>query len=455
MIHSPADTAARPAISRRRGQYAWALLDWAHQPYFTLIATFIFAPYFANHFTGNAVRGQEIWGYSQSFAGACIALLSPLLGAFADRMGRRKPWIAAFGVSYVLGNALLWFAAPDTPQAMPLVLGALVMAAISAEFIILFSNAMLPDLVEPAELGRLSGFGWGFGYIGGLLSLIVIIGAPGLKNMQGQLVGPLTAIWFLLFAQPFLWFTPDRPATGLRAGQAVRQGLAQLRQTVRQSRGHGNVWRFLIAHMIYSDGLAAIFAFGGIYGAGLFGWETFTLGLFGILLIIFATIGAFAGGWADDRFGSRRTVLVSVAGLVVALVGALSIQTDSIFFWVSVAPFHPGGAAFHSAPELAYLASGVLMGIFGGPAQAASRTLLARLAPGDMAGEFFGLFAMTGKATSFLAPVLIGLTTAALYSQRAGMVVILVFLVSGFAALWRVREAADESGPAAARATGG
>jgi len=443
MIHSPTDAAAASAFSRRRGQYAWALLDWAHQPYFSLVGTFIFAPYFATQFTGDAVRGQELWGYTQSFAGACIAILSPLLGTIADSMGRRKPWIAALGVSYVLGNALLWFAAPGTPQAMPLVLGALIMAAISAEFIGLFSNAMLPDLAAPAEMGRLSGFGWGLGYIGGLLSLIVIIGAPGLKNMQGQLVGPLTAIWFLLFVQPFLWFTTDRSATGLRVGQAVRQGLTKLHDTVRQSRHHGLIWRFLIARMIYSDGLAALFAFGGIYGAGMFGWEIFTLGLFGIMLMVFAIIGAFAGGWADDRFGSRRTILVSIAGLTLAMLGALSIQTDSILFGVPVAPFQPGGAAFHSTPELAYLACGVLMGIFSGPAQAASRTLLARLAPMDMTGEFFGLYAMTGKATSFLAPLLIGLITGVLHSQRAGISVILLFMVAGFAALWRVREAAD------------
>jgi MFS transporter, UMF1 family len=445
MIVSQPRAAARAVIARRRGQYAWALLDWAHQPYFTLVATFIFAPYFATQFIGDAVRGQEIWGYSQSFAGACIAVLSPVLGAIADRMGRRKPWIAALGVSYILGNALLWFAAPDTPQALPLVLAALVLAMLSAEFIIVFSNAMLPDLSSPAQLGRLSGFGWGLGYIGGLISLIAIIAMPGIKDIPGQLAGPLAAFWFLMFAPPFFLFTPDRPATGLRAGQAIRQGFAQLRETVRQSRHHVQIWRFLIAHMIYADGLAALFAFGGIYGAGLFGWEMFALGLFGIILIVFGAVGAFAGGWADDRFGSRRTVLVSVAGLMLALLGALSIQRDSILFGLPVSPPQPGGAAFHSTPELAYLVCGVLMGIFSGPAQSASRSLLARLAPREMIGEFYGLFAMSGKATSFLAPLLIGLTTAALASQRAGMLVVLVFLGGGIALLWRVRVAADRN----------
>ncbi len=446
MTNSPPGIAEKTSpFNRRRGQYSWALLDWAHQPYFTLITTFIFAPYFATSFIGDAVRGQEIWGYSQSFVGATIAVLSPVLGAIADRMGRRKPWIAALGVSYVIGNALLWFAAPGASDAFLLVMAALVLAAVSAEFIVVFSNAMLPDLVSPARLGSLSGFGWGLGYVGGMVSLVLIIGMPGLKEMQGQLVGPLTAFWFLLFSPPFFLFTPDRPASVLRMGQAVHEGLAQLRQTIRHARRYGNVMRFLIAHMIYADGLSALFAFGGIYGAGLFGWEIFTLGLFGLVLIIFAAIGAFAGGWADDKFGSRRTILVSVAGLFAALLGVISIQRDSILFGIPVEPMQPGGAPFGSVSELSYLVCGVLMGIFGGPAQAASRTLLARLAPKEMAGEFYGLFAMSGKATSFLAPLLIGLTTAALHSQRAGIAVIVLFLISGFAVLLRVKEAGRQA----------
>lgn len=441
MIHSPQDAAPpHSAFQQRRGQYSWALLDWAHQPYFTLITTFIFAPYFATSFIGDAVRGQEIWGYSQSFIGAVIAVLSPVLGAIADHAGRRKPWIAALGVSFVTGNALLWYAAPGDSEAVMLVIGAVVLAGVSAEFIIVFSNAMLPDLVRPERLGWLSGFGWGLGYIGGLLALILIIGLPGLKELPGQLSGPLAALWFILFAPPFFLFTPDSAATGLRLAQAVRQGLRQLRHSLQQARNYANLTRFLIAHMIYADGLSAMFAFGGIYGAGLFGWEMFTLGLFGIILIVFAALGAFAGGWMDDRFGSRRTILVSVAGLAAALLGAISIQPDSILFAIPVTPPQAGAGAFASISERAYLACGILMGLFGGPAQAASRTFLARMAPRGMTGEFYGLFAMSGKATSFLAPLLIGLTTAALHSQRAGMAVILLFLAAGFALLWRVCE---------------
>lgn len=442
MNHPHANANSPPSTFwQRRGQYAWALLDWAQQPYFTLVTTFIFAPYFVTAFIGDAVRGQELWGYTQALAGATIALLSPVLGAAADRTGRRKPWIAALAVIFVLSNLLLWFAAPGALTLLFPLMAVLVLASVSAEFIIVFSNAMLPDLVAPEHLGRLSGFGWGLGYVGGLISLVLIISAPGLKEMPGQMAGPLTGLWFALFCPAFFLFTPDRPKADKGVAQAVREGLAQLRQTLLQVRHYGNVARFLIAHMIYADGLSALFAFGGIFGAGLFGWEIFTLGLFGIILIVFAAIGAFAGGWADDRFGSRRTILVSGTGLIAAALLAVSIQPESILFGVAVAPKLAGAPPFSSIPEQVYVLSGILMGIFGGPVQAASRTLLARLAPKEMAGEFFGLFAMSGKATSFLAPLLIGLITAALASQRAGMAVILLFFIVGFGILIRVEEA--------------
>lgn len=432
------------AKARRRGQFSWALFDWANQPYFTLITTFIFAPYFAASFIGDAVRGQELWGYTQAMTGVVIAVCSPILGGIADRMGRRKPWVAAFGIFYMAGNLALWLAAPDAAdQRLLHIFIAVVIAGISAEFMVLFLNAMLPDLVTPQGMGKLSGFGWGLGYVGGLLSLVIVITVPQIQSIAGQLVGPLAAVWFLVFTAPFFLFTPDRPATGVALRPAISGGLRRLVQTFANARRYGNVMRFLIAFMIYNDGLSAVFSFGGIYAASLFGWDIQTLGLFGVILIVFAAIGAFIGGWADDRFGSRRTVLIAVAGLLLALLGAISIQPGSIFFGLTLSPPVPGAAPFSSGAERAYLACGILLGIFGGPAQAASRTLLARLAPRDMVGEFFGLYAVSGKATSFLAPLSIALVTGAFASQRIGMAVILVFLAAGFVLLLRVREPVD------------
>lgn len=427
----------------RLGQFSWALLDWAQQPYFTLVTTFIFAPYFAASFIGDAVSGQELWAYTQAAIGFTIALFSPVLGAIADTMGRRKLWVAFFGAPFILANAALWLAAPGAAHMALIIMAALVIAGIAAEFIIVFSNAMLPALAADGELGRLSGFGWGLGYLGGLLSLVLIILAPSSPGAAGQWAGPLTAMWFMVFALPLFFFTPDVPGSGLRIVEAARKGMARLGETIKHARQHANMVRYLIAHMIYADGLSAVFAFGGIFAAGLFGWDTQTLGLFGVILIVFAAAGAFAGGWADDRFGSRPVVLASVAGLLLATIGVLSVHPDAILFVIAVPARPPGAAVFSSIAEQTYLLFGVLIGFFGGPAQAASRSLLARLSPDTMIGEFYGLYAMSGKATSFLAPLLIGLLTAAYSSQRAGLLVIIVFLSAGFLLLLRVREAPD------------
>lgn len=434
--------------ARRRGLFSWALFDWANQPFFTLITTFIFAPYFAAEFIGDPVRGQAIWGYTLAAAGMVVALFSPVLGAIADVSGPRKPWMAVFGALFVVCCGYLYNAAPGAPGGALSVAVALALAAIAAEFAIVFNNAMLPSLVPERQIGRLSGFGWGLGYLGGLLALIVVVVLPdtpflGLGSAQaeaGRLVGPLTAIWFVIFALPLFLFTPDQPATGHNFGVALRTGMARLRATLTHARDYRNIGLFLIARMTYQDGLAAVFSFGGIYAAGLFGWDVMTLGLFGITLVIFSAIGAFAGGWADDRFGARLTVLVSVAGLLVATVGALSVAPDRILFVIAVPPPEAGAAPFASMAERAYICFGAMFGIFGGPAQAASRSLMARLAPHGMAAEFFGLFALSGKATSFLAPLAIGVTTGLLNDQRSGMLVILFFLALGFLLLLPVRE---------------
>jgi UMF1 family MFS transporter len=443
---------------RRAAVISWIFFDWAAQPYFTLITTFVFAPYFATHVAADPASGQSLWGFATAAAGLMIALMSPVLGAIADASGRRKPWIAAFGALLVIGSCLMWFGKPGDPSVIPLLLLAYGVATIGVEFATVFNNAMMPSLVPPDQIGRLSGTGWATGYVGGLISLILVLGFLaadpdtgrtlfGLVPLFGldpvthqgdRITGPLTGIWFIIFVAPMFVFTPDYPAKlGIR--DALREGLIELKQTLGELPKQKSMAAFLLANMIYTDGLVTLFAFGGIYAAGTFEWQTIQIGTFGILLTIAGTFGAWLGGKLDDSLGPKRVIAGSLLILLCAIVAILLVDKDSIFF-VKVAPPAPGGALFSGAAERAYLVLGCLIGMAGGPLQAASRTLLIRMAPKDRIAQYFGLFALTGKVTSFIGPLLIGVVTAITASQRAGMAMLVVFFVAGMGLLARVRD---------------
>ncbi len=454
-------------VADRRGQWSWALFDWANQPFFTLITTFIFAPYFASFVVGDAVRGQEYWGYGQAVAGFCIALGSPILGALADAGGPRKPWVFGFQAICVAACLLLWWAVPAASDSVVFyVLVAVVVASLAAEFSIVFVNAMLPGLTSEDRLGRLSGYAWSLGYVGGLVSLFAVLllfslpdepafGLDKTAHQHDRIVGPLTAVWMLIFIIPMALYTPDARPSGRPMGEVVRTGLGELWATLRQTMHYRNAMLFLLARMVYNDGLAAIFAFGGIYAAGIFGWTTINLGIFGIILTIMAAIGAFIGGWLDDRIGSKRAIQLAVAGLAIGTLGIVSISTEELgggqrldtmlFVIQDTVPAPEEGAMFTTMAEYIFLAFGILIGICGGPAQAASRTLVARLTPPELSGKFFGLYALSGKATAFVAPFAVAALTGLYNSQRAGLVVIIVFLVVGLLMLFPVREERTEA----------
>jgi UMF1 family MFS transporter len=386
-----------------------------------------------------------------------IALLSPVLGAIADASGRRKPWIAGFGALLVIGSCLMWFGKPGDVSVIPPLLLAYGIATIGVEFATVFNNAMMPTLVPPEKIGRLSGTGWATGYVGGILSLILVLGFlaadPGtgrtlfglsplfgldpVTHQGDRITGPLTGIWFIVFVLPMFLLTPDYPAKR-PARAALREGLIELTQTLGELPKRKSMAAFLLANMIYTDGLVSLFAFGGIYAAGTFGWDTIRIGTFGIILAIAGTFGAWLGGKLDDKLGAKRVIAGSMLILLFAIIAILLVDKDSVLF-VKVAPPEPGGPLFSGAAERAYLVLGCLIGAAGGPLQAASRTLLIRLAPQDRIAQYFGLFALTGKVTSFVGPLLIGVITAVTESQKAGMAVLVVFFLAGLALLGRVR----------------
>jgi len=320
-----------------------------------------------------------------------------------------------------------------------------------------FNNAMMPALVPPERIGRLSGTGWATGYIGGILSLVLVLGFMAANPQTGRtlfgftplfgldpvthqgdrITGPLTGIWFIVFVLPMFVLTPDYPARH-RLRDALREGLSELKQTLLELPKRKTIATFLLANMIYTDGLVSLFAFGGIYAAGTFGWNTIQIGTFGIILAIAGTFGGWFGGKLDDYLGPKTVIAGSMSALLTAIVAILLVDKDSVLF-IKVAPPVEGGALFASAAERAYLVLGCLIGAAGAPLQAASRSLLIRLAPKDRIAQFFGLFALTGKVTSFIGPLLVSIVTAATASQKAGMAVLVVFFVTGLALLARVR----------------
>lgn len=447
-----------------RARFGWILFDWSTQPFFTLVTTFIFAPYFTSAVISDPAQGQALWGYATGFAGLCIAMLSPFLGAVADASGPRKPWIALFGTFLFIGCAMLWFAVPGAPYAILFGLLGYVIATLGAEFASVFNNAMMPTLVSPEKLGRLSGTGWAVGYVGGLISLVLALvflatdaetgktllgrdpafGLDASSRAGDRASGPFAAVWFLIFVLPLFVFTPDLAKTGLSLRAAIAGGLNSLRDSLRGLRTDKNLARFLLANMIYADGLAALFAFAGIYAAGVFGWGSTQIGIFGILLTVTATLGAWLGGKADDAFGPRPVIIVALCVLILASIGIVGTGRDLIFYVVSVMPADASAGLFSGSSERVYVALGLLIGFVAGPLQAASRTMLIRLSKPEKIGQNFGLFALSGKVTSFLGPTLVASVTAITANQRAGVAVLIVFFVTGLILMLRLRRAESE-----------
>lgn len=450
------DTAERTG---KRALFGWVLFDWATQPFYTLVVTFLFAPYFVNGFMTDPVRGAALWAYATGIAELIAAALAPVLGAIADAGQPRKPWIAAFSALLVVGLCGLWFAAPGQTHLVPLVLIAFGVATIGAELATVFTNAMMTSLVSEKRLGTLSGAGWAAGYVGGLVSLALVAGLlvadpvtgktllglpplvpldPGTREGD-RLAGPFSALWYLVFVLPLFLFTPDRRAEPLEP-RAVSASLAQLARSVKDLvRNHAQVALFLLARMLYADGLGAIFAFGGIYAATVFGWGATELGLFGIVLTLAGTIGAALGGPLDDAKGSKTVIIFTLMLFILAAIGVLSVDRDSVLFVVPVEGKVAGSAPFSSAGEQVYLIFAIVIGLASGPIQASSRTLLARMCPPGKITEFFGFFSFSGKITAFAAPLLIGVVTQVSGSQRLGIASSLVFLLAGLLLMLRVK----------------
>lgn len=425
MPPSPLQSSLPGAPENKRALWSWALYDWANSAFFTIILTFVFAQYFSVSVIQDEVAGTRAWGNIVGIAGVVIAILAPILGAIADQSGRRKPWLISFTLLCVISSAMLWTVTPDQSQFWTAALW-VGLGTLGAEFAFIFYNSMLPDLARPERTGRWSGWAWGLGYVGGIASLVVAL--YGFIEADGTLFNldrdaaehvratfVLVAVWYLVFALPAFFFIPDRPSTGLSLGAATRAGLAQLKQSIAHVRQYRDIVRFLVARMLYTDGLATIFTFGGVYAAGTFNMSPTEVLQFAIALNVTAGLGALGFAWIDDALGGRNTILLSLVGLGCSAFAILVVD-GATAFWIW----------------------GMILGIFVGPLQSASRSHLARVAPPHLQTQMFGLFAFSGKATAFAGPLLVGWVTSVTDSQRWGMSTILLFLLIGFVLMLKV-----------------
>ncbi len=451
-------------ISKRKRIWGWWFFDWATQPYHSLLVTFVFGPYFAGVAAGYfavtgldsqaaAARAQTVWANCLTITGLIIAFGAPLLGAMADVSGRRIPWIFGFSVMYVVGSAALWYTLPDGSN-MWLMLSAFGLGFVGAEYALIFINSQLPDLGDDKEVGEISGSGFAFGYFGGLISLAImlllfveqangktLIGldpAFGLDAAQQQgtrFVGPFTAGWFILFMVPyFLWVRDDSSA---KKRGSVSDALGLLAHSISNLRHRLSLASYLGSSMFYRDALNGLYSFGGVYARLVLEWDLIKIGVFGIVSVLAAAAFSWVGGKLDKKNGPKPVILVSIWVLILVCVTIVSMDRTQVF---GIAL--PEGSGL---PDLVFFACGILIGGMGGILQSASRSMMVRHTDPKTPVESFGLYGLSGRATAFAAPLLIGIATTVTGSARLGVSPIILLFILGLILMRWVKPEGDQS----------
>ena len=441
------------STTNRKSIWGWYFYDWASQPYNTLLITFIFAPYFTSAVAENSVEGQAMWARMTWMTGMFLAVASPIFGAIADSAGPRKPWIFVFSVMYVVGAAYLWNAVPGSSNiVMILLFFAIGMAGM--ELSQTFVNSMLPTLAPRSEIGKISGSGWAFGYAGGVIALflmllffaeseetgLTLIGISPLLGLDAEaregtrFVSILTAVWFVVFMIPFFFWVKDETRRS-NVGEAVGKGLSELLETLGNLPNNRSLMIYLGSSMFYRDALIGLYAFGGIYASGVMGWTLINIGIFGIISAITGAIFCYIGGFVDQAIGPKRVIAISVSVLILVSILIVGLSREAIFG----IPVAEGS----NLPNIMFFIAGACIGAAGGVLQASSRTFMVDQADPERMTEAYGLYAMTGKATAFLAPGLIDLATSLSGSQRVGVSPVIGLFAIGLILLFWVRSSEE------------
>ena len=440
------------------GRYSWTMFDWANQPFYTLIMTFVFSVYFTDVFIVGADGAQKLT-LTQTISGLAIALLSPVLGSITDIRGNRKLLMGITSALFVLGMALLWYSPPGAPDRIWLVMFGLILASAMVGFSEVFNNSVLASIETPENSGWLSGMGYGVGYIAGLIALIlflIIFVWPGgeTENLYGldtsefehiRIVGPLSAIWYAVFIIPLFLFTPDIKKNDVTVINSIKIGLTNFINTFKEVRKYKNIFTFLITRMFYQDALNALFVVGGVYASLVVGMSLTQVLILGIILNVLSGPSSIYGGYLNDLIGSKNVINLSLWGLFLSGVLGISIDKDTIFYFFTVNEYSSSVEAFtfgifNSISQVTYICVVIGISIFYGPAQTASRALMVKIAPKEKMTEFFGLYAFAGKSTAWLVPGIMSLILAFTDSLQYAMISIIFFNLIGILGMYFVSE---------------
>lgn len=442
----------------RLSRYSWTMFDFANQPFYTLIMTFVFSVYFTDVFiTGD--DGAQKLTLTQTISGLAIAILSPVLGSITDIKGNRKLLMGITSILFVIGMALLWYSPPGAPDGIWIVMFGLILASAMVGFSEVFNNSVLATIETPENSGWLSGMGYGLGYISGLVALILFLiifvwpggetdSLFGLNTSEYEhirIVGPLCAIWYAFFIIPLFLFTPDLKKKQISTYDSIKVGLTNFINTFREVRKYKNIFTFLITRMFYQDALNALFVVGGVYASMVVGMTLTQVLILGIILNILSGPSSIYGGYLNDLIGSKNVINLSLWGLLVSGILGLSIDKDTIFYFFSVSEYSASVenftlGIFNSISQITYICVVIGISIFYGPAQTASRALMLKLAPQDKMTEFFGLYAFAGKSTAWLVPGLMSLILAFTGSLQYAMISIVLFNLIGIVGMYFVNE---------------
>ena len=397
---------------------AWCLFDFGQSSFSTLIVTFIFSAYIAKSVATNEVFGVSAFGWALSLSGFLVAILSPVLGSIADFTPKKKPWLLILTIASAITTALLFFTQPKPSH----LLYGLIMFGFANTFIEVgqvFYNSFLPKIAPRKLIGEISGFGWGSGYVGGLIALILALVIfiqpyfiPHTNGLNIRATTLMAAVWIAIFCTPLFIYVKDHYIFNRSMKSVIHAGIKSLFNTFHHVRKNKQVFQFLIARLIYTDGINTLLNMGGIFAAIIFGLTFNELLLFGIAMNITAGVGAFTLAKLNDRIGSAKMVAITLV-LIMALGLCIVFTHDKLIFWIAA----------------------LSLGLFVGPVQSASRSLMAQIAPSKMMTQMFGLYALSGKVTSFIAPFFVATITQFSGSPRLGMSFVFVLMLAGLACL--------------------